>query len=177
MRKYLATLFVVGLVLSPICALAANGTGHGTNGNSGNGVSGSTGNQGGGQGQGDAGGGHGHGGDGGHGDGGSHGGGTISTGGAPSVLGGTVSGGSASVDGGGTQTSEARGQYNYEALRACTSAGAGFDNLIDYRVKPDGTFVYWGVEYALPTFVQCMKDRGVQMSTAGRNELTNFGSR
>lgn len=129
---------------------------------------------------------NGHGTDGGHsgGEGGGHdggnghnGGGTGGTGGtsAPSV---SVDAPSVSTpDGGGTQVAEGRGVANYEALRACTSASAGFSGLVDYRILPDGSFLYWGVEYALPTFAQCMKDRGVQVSTAGRDSLTNFGSR
>lgn len=40
-----------------------------------------------------------------------------------------------------------------------------------------GTFTYGGLEFHLPTFVQCMKDKGYSLSSAGRNELTNFGQR
>lgn len=179
MRKFLSILAVVAVLCFPMVGFAANGTGHGTNGNSGNGVSGSTGNQGGGVGQGDAGG-H-HGGDG-H-NGGGHDGGGHDGGGS---TGGTTTGGSTSVstpsvsvstsDGGGTQTVEARGAANEALVRKCQWDG-GFYGLVDYRMKQDGSFVYWGVEYALPSFVQCMKDHGVQMGSAGRNDLTNFGAR
>lgn len=46
---------------------------------------------------------------------------------------------------------------------------------MDYKLKADGTFTYWGYEFATPDFVQCMKDKGFKLDTAGRNELTDFG--
>ena len=39
-----------------------------------------------------------------------------------------------------------------------------------------GSFSYGGLEFHLPTFTQCMQDKGYSITgVAGRNALTNFG--
>jgi len=72
-------------------------------------------------------------------------------------------------------------QYNgkgtIEALRACTAPPTPGAGLVDYKLKADGSFVYFGYEFAIPDMVQCMKEKGYQLETAGRNDLTNFGTR
>ena len=55
--------------------------------------------------------------------------------------------------------------------RACDPMGD-----INVRSKVNGSFTYGGLEFHLPTFVQCMKDKGYELSGAGRNELTDFTS-
>ena len=63
------------------------------------------------------------------------------------------------------------------ALRACTAPPTPGAGLVGYTLRQDGRFTYFGYEMELPGFVQCMKDRGYKLDTAGRDELTNFGAR
>lgn len=48
---------------------------------------------------------------------------------------------------------------------------------ITVKSKQDGSFTYGGLEFHLPTYAQCMKDKGYRMGSASRNDLTNFGQR
>jgi hypothetical protein len=49
---------------------------------------------------------------------------------------------------------------------------------IDFRTTYLGRFSYGGLEFHLPTFTQCMLDKGYAITgVAGRNSLTNFGQR
>jgi hypothetical protein len=172
----------------------SGGAGNSGTGNSGGGVgNGGGGNQGGGiSGAGNTGGGNGgHGGNGG----GSTGGGSTSGGstGSPAA-GGSNNGGATAGGGAGTgaagvaasldnrdlQIVKAFGFGNNLAghLKYCTSPAVGFSGLVDYQIKADGkSFSYGGVEYALPTFAQCMRNLGHSTSSAGRDSLTNFGQR
>ena len=61
-------------------------------------------------------------------------------------------------------------------LRACDNG------IIWHDTKVDGkgvvTFMYDTFpEYEVPSFVSCMKSKGYNLSTAGREDLTNFGTR
>lgn len=63
-------------------------------------------------------------------------------------------------------------------LRACTAPPTPGAGLVFYDTTDEsGSFKYWGYEFATPDFVQCMKEKGYKLDTAGRNELTNFGQR
>lgn len=115
-----------------------------------------------------------------HGGHGGHGGGHGGKGGGGSVSGGVSApasaGGSASYSGTwgstplGKGTSKDRETMHADA-RACDPMGD-----IEVRSKQDGSFTYGGLEFHLPTFAQCMLDKGYKVSTAGRNALTDFGS-
>ena len=134
--------------------------------------------RGGGDGGGHHGGGHGghggeHGGEGGHG-GGSHGGGDTS---APSAVSAPSTGTPSGSGGAYSGFAQANGKGPIEDLRACTAPPTPGAGLVSYVAKADGSFRYGGYEFAVPDFVQCMKDKGYKLDTAGRNEMTNFGSR
>lgn len=198
--KSVMAMVAVGVLVFPLVALAANQTGHGTNGNSGQGHGGSgAGNQGNGGGNGNAGGG-GNGGNGGGNGGGNNGGGNGggNNGGGGNSGGGGETGGGGSTSGGGRGGSsaggssasapstptgtfdgftQANGKGSIDDLRACTTAPTPGAGLVGYIAKADGSFRYGGYEFAVPDFVQCMRDKGYKLDTAGRNELTNFGRR
>jgi hypothetical protein len=56
--------------------------------------------------------------------------------------------------------------------RACDPFGD-----ITVRSKQDGSFTYGGLEFHLPTIVACMREKGYSLSSAAREDLTDFGSR
>ena len=95
--------------------------------------------------------------------------------GGASVGGGSSSASGGPTGGGGTgygssYTVVEREQVHADA-RACDPMG-------DITFRTHGvqrSFTYGGLEFHLPTFVQCMKDKGYELSGAGRNELTDFG--
>jgi len=192
MKKILSATVAV-LLLTPMLALAAPGN-SGNGGNSGgNGVG--SGGQGGGQGVGNGGSGNGgigggnggngggNGGNGGGGNGGNGGGGSSSGGGSTS---GSSAGASAPSAGGassGTYDGGASGRgasYTVTEREQVHADARACDPMGDITFRTNGvrrTFTYGGLEFHLPTFVQCMKDKGYELSSAGRNELTNFGTR
>lgn len=62
-------------------------------------------------------------------------------------------------------------------LQVCTAPPTPSAGLVSYDTKANGSFTYWGLEYATPDFVDCMNGKGYKMPTAGRSQLTNFGAR
>ena len=74
----------------------------------------------------------------------------------------------------GTGISKADREQMHADARACDPMGD-----ITFRTNAvNGTFSYGGLEFHLPTFTQCMLDRGYAITgAAGRNSLTNFGQR
>lgn len=95
--------------------------------------------------------------------------------GAGSASAGASSGGSTF---GGFTALSGNGQARIQTIEDayyCTGPNVAHAGLVQYDTKQDGRFTYWGYEWALPDFVQCMKDRGYTLESAGRSELTDFG--
>lgn len=82
---------------------------------------------------------------------------------------------SGTYDGGASGTGTAYSAVEREQVHADARA---CDPMGDITFRTHGVqrqFSYGGLEFHLPTFVQCMKDNGYGLSGAGRNELTDFG--
>ncbi|MGH7350068.1 MAG: hypothetical protein ACREI6_08610 [Candidatus Rokuibacteriota bacterium] len=48
---------------------------------------------------------------------------------------------------------------------------------ITVRSKQDGGFTCGGLEFHLPTFVACLREKGYSLANAAREDLSDFGSR
>ena len=175
--KFISGMAVALLALAPLAASAAPGnSGNGGNQGNGGGVGnpGHGGGNGGRSGHGGHGGGHGGGH---HGGGGSHSGDGGKGGSAPAVgVSAPASGGAASA---GTRvdpvTGKGKATDRYQVMADARACNTRAD--IDWDTTADGGFTYGGLEFHLPDFAQCMQDKGYQTSTAGRKQLTNFGTR
>ncbi len=95
-------------------------------------------------------------------------------------MGASVSGGDASVSGGPTAGggtvqvwSQAEREKAHADARSCDPMGD-----ITFKSTHLGTFSYGGLEFHLPTFTQCMLNKGYAINgAAGRDALTDFGSK
>ena len=84
---------------------------------------------------------------------------------------------SGTYDGGASGTGTAYSAVEREQVHADARA---CDPMSDITFKTHGVqrqFSYGGLEFHLPTFVSCMRQKGYELSGAAREDLTNFGSR